>query len=141
MQLFLSLAGLAQNTIEVLEDSASTYQKVVDFEIVDVNPQPIGGYIEMYNQISSNLSNYKLDGIDTLDCSVVYSCKVFVQFLVTKEGKMINHEIFKSIAAPYDSVSLATIKQLTTLWEPGIKDGKPVDTRMMIPISFKPKKQ
>ena len=94
-----------------------------------------------YDQISINLSNCKLDRIDTLNCSDVYSCKVFVQFVVTKKGKMIDQKIVKGIATPYDSVSLATIKKLTSMWEPGKKDGKPVDTRMMIPISFKPKKR
>jgi len=99
MQLFLSLAGLAQNTIEELKDSASADQEVVDFEIVDVNPQPVGGYAAIYNQISNNLNmnNYSLDGIDTLDCSDLYSCKVFVQFVVTKEGEMINQRYCRTL--------------------------------------------
>lgn len=44
---FVRLIGIAQDSKDDFIASDSINQKIVDFEIVDVNPQPIGGYIEL----------------------------------------------------------------------------------------------
>jgi len=60
---------------------------------------------------------------------------VFVRFVVDKEGKVKNAEVLKGVAPLLDAEALRTVKTLTG-FQPGMQDGKPVDTYMTVPITF-----
>lgn len=63
--------------------------------------------------------------------------KVFVEFIVTKNGEVRDAKVIKSAAdADLDAEALRVVSALS-LWNPGKKDGKAVDVKMALPISFK----
>lgn len=62
--------------------------------------------------------------------------KVFVQFIVDKEGNMTDIEVVKGLGAGCDEEVLRVLKS-TTGWTPGKQRGQPVKVRMMIPVAFK----
>lgn len=62
--------------------------------------------------------------------------KVFVQFVVDREGNMTDIEVVKGLGAGCDEEVLRVLKN-TTGWTPGKQRGKPVKVRMMIPVAFK----
>jgi hypothetical protein len=108
------------------------------FEVVDINPEPIGGYQKVFQYIVENMDTSELTELDTLTCEGLSSCQVYLQFLVTETGKAINHKVVKGLGGKYDSLSLNIVKRLPISWKPGIKDDKPVATRVVMPISFSP---
>jgi TonB family protein len=62
--------------------------------------------------------------------------KVFIQFIVDKEGTLTNPKVIKGIGGGCDEAALeACLKQRG--WLPGRHKGKPVKTRMTLPVIFK----
>jgi len=62
--------------------------------------------------------------------------KVFLQFIVTKKGK-VEHVVIRRGADPLlDKEALRVIKQMPN-WNPARKNGKPIDSEFNLPISFK----
>jgi TonB family protein len=62
--------------------------------------------------------------------------KVFVSFTVTKKGKIQNVKVTQSVNAELDAEAVRVISSMPD-WNPGLKDGKPVDAEMTVPIQFK----
>ena len=62
--------------------------------------------------------------------------KVFVRFTVEKTGQVADAEIVKGVREDIDYEALRVIDGMP-LWNPGKKDGKPVNSKMVIPINFK----
>ncbi|MCX2742888.1 energy transducer TonB [Mangrovivirga sp. M17] len=59
--------------------------------------------------------------------------RVYVQFLVTKRGKVTEAEIVKGLDKKLDKEALKVVKQFPD-FIPGKIDGKPVPQRMIIPV-------
>lgn len=108
------------------------------YEVVDINPEPIGGYQKIYEYIAKNLDISELTQMDTLKCEGWRDCRVIVEFIVTKQGKTKDHKIIQGLGSKYDSLSLEILRQMPISWKPGIKDEIPVDTKTAIPIRFSP---
>lgn len=62
--------------------------------------------------------------------------KVMVQFIVNPNGSITNVQAVKGIGAGCDAEAVRVVSEGTWV-KPGIVDGKPVKTRLMIPIAFK----
>ncbi|HWY97508.1 MAG TPA: energy transducer TonB [Bacteroidia bacterium] len=71
--------------------------------------------------------------IDSLREGIVY-----INFVVTKTGEVINSKIIMGMpkARRNDSIALASIKQMPK-WTPGMQNGKPVNVMLNIPVRFK----
>ena len=61
--------------------------------------------------------------------------RVLVQFVVTKDGKVSDVKVLKSVSPGLDAEAVRVIKK-SRGWNPGIKDGQPVNTRFTVPIRF-----
>ena len=61
--------------------------------------------------------------------------KVFVSFVVDKNGKVTNTKITKSVDPSLDKEAIRVIGQLHK-WKPGVKDGKAVNVELTLPILF-----
>lgn len=62
--------------------------------------------------------------------------KVYVQFIINPDGSISDTKAVKGIGAGCDAEAVRTVASGT--WPvPGVVDGKPVKTRLMIPIMFK----
>lgn len=62
--------------------------------------------------------------------------EVVVAFTVTSKGNIENINIVKHLDSEYDVMAAQLVKTLPGKWNPGIKDGKPCDVVMELPINF-----
>lgn len=61
--------------------------------------------------------------------------RVFVNFVVTKDGDIADVNILKGIGFGCDEEAIRVISRMPN-WTPGSQDGKPVNVRYNIPIAF-----
>ena len=61
--------------------------------------------------------------------------KVFVQFIVKKDGSVDQVKVVKGIGAGCDAEASRVVKLLDQ-WTPGTKEGHPVDMHITLPIKF-----
>lgn len=61
---------------------------------------------------------------------------VHVEFTVLTDGSVQDAKIKKSAHKDLDAAALQVVQGMPK-WEPGMKDGKPVKTQMVLPITFK----
>ncbi len=62
--------------------------------------------------------------------------KVFISFVVEKDGSISNVELLRGFDPECDEAALKAIREMPK-WEPGLKDGRPVRTKFNIPVKFK----
>ena len=100
------------------------------FTIVEDQPTYPGGIGAFYKYVATNLrypAQARRMGI---------AGKVFVQFVVEKDGRLTDVQILKGIGAGCDEEALRVIKK-SKAWKPGRQRGRPVKVRMIIPINFR----
>ena len=86
-----------------------------------------GGYDSLNAFIKKNINWKNITG-----CA---EGKVYVKFIVDKNGCVINPEVIKGISREYDHEALRIVK-LFPKWEPGTQNGIPVKVQMVYPIRF-----
>ncbi len=62
--------------------------------------------------------------------------KVFVEFVIDRFGNVQVPKVVRGVETYVDKESIRLIRSLPK-WQPGTKNGKPVNTRMLIPITFR----
>lgn len=98
-------------------------------EIVETMPSFEGGFGEFYKFVSENLKypsqarRMQIEG------------KVFVHFIVDKDGSLSDIKVVRGIGGGCDEEVLRIIN-MSPKWNPGKQRGRPVKVRMMLPISF-----
>jgi TonB family protein len=65
------------------------------------------------------------------------SGKVFVSFILDKNGKTSNYRVIKSVGYGCDEEALRVLKLLSNNWIPALHNGQTATTEYVIPISFK----
>ena len=117
------------------EASAALSQEVVVGQdsihrVAEVMPQYPGGPNEMMKYIQENLKypqsakDNKIEG------------KVFVSFVVEKDGSITNAAVMRGIDKECDAEALRVVASMPK-WTPGQQDGKNVRTQFTIPIYYK----
>jgi len=102
----------------------------VIFLVVEENASPKGGISEFYKYVSENIKypmqarRMRVEG------------KVFVEFVIGKDGKIFNANAVKGIGAGCDEEAVRIIMNAPA-WNPAKQRGKPVKQRMVLPITFK----
>jgi protein TonB len=100
------------------------------FTIVEDQPQPKGGMAAFYEYVGKKLkypAQARRMGIEG---------KVFVEFVVDKDGTITDVKAIKGIGAGCDEEAIRVI-QTAPKWNPGKQRGRPVKVRMILPITFK----
>jgi protein TonB len=100
------------------------------FTIVEFQPTPKGGYEEFYRYVSENLvypQRALRMGIEG---------KVFIQFIVGKDGRISDPIVVKGINEECDKEAIRVLLNAPP-WNPGKQRGRPVNVRMVIPINYK----
>jgi protein TonB len=100
------------------------------FVIVEEQPLPEGGFETFYKYIGQNIKypvQAKRMGV---------SGKVFVTFVIEKNGKISQAEVVKGIGAGCDEEAIRVLNSAPIRWTPGKQRGQPVRTKMVIPIHF-----
>lgn len=100
------------------------------FTIVEDQPEYPGGINEFYKFVANNM-RYPVQarrmGIEG---------RVFVQFVVQKDGSLQEIQVIKGIGAGCDEEAVRVIKKSKN-WKPGKQRGRAVKVRMIIPIVFR----
>lgn len=100
------------------------------FTIVEESAEPIGGMEAFYKYVTKNLkypAQARRMGVEG---------KVFVQFVVDKDGSITEVKVVKGIGAGCDEEAVRVIESAPK-WKPGKQRGRPVKQRIVLPISFK----
>lgn len=116
---------------EVVFDEAPEEEKAEEvFTIVEDQPAPKGGMAAFYQYVQQKLkypAQARRMGIEG---------KVFVQFVVDKDGSITEVQAVKGIGAGCDEEAVRVI-QGSPKWKPGKQRGRSVKVRMILPITFK----
>ena len=100
------------------------------FEVVEEDPEFIGGMAKLYEYLYKNVQYPEIareNGIQG---------KVFVKFLVWKDGTIRDVKVVKSVHKALDNEAIRLVKTMPK-WAPGKQRGKPVKCYRTIPIKFK----
>lgn len=100
------------------------------FDIVEDQPEYPGGIAAFYKYVGKNMKYPKQArrmGIEG---------KVYVQFVVDKDGSVTDVRAVKGIGAGCDEEAERVLRQAQK-FKPGRQRGRPVKVRMMMPIIFK----
>ena len=97
---------------------------------VEVMPEYPGGVNAMYEFIQKNVKypeSAKDKGIEG---------KVYVQFVVEKDGSLSSFQVLRGVSDDIDAEALRVLKAMPK-WKPGMNDGKPVRVQFTMPFVFK----
>lgn len=97
---------------------------------VEALPEYPGGNEAMYKFIGRNLKYPKKarkEGIEG---------KVFIRFVVDKEGNVTKAKVIRGIGFGCDEEALRVVNKMPK-WKPGMQRGKPVSVAFTLPFNFK----
>jgi len=118
---------------EELDTNASENQNSQGevFELVEQQPEIVGGNESFYRYIADELK-YPLQarrmGIEG---------RVFVTFVVEKDGSLSEVKAVKGIGAGCDAEAVRVVQNAPVLFKPGMQRGRPVRVQMTLPVVFK----
>lgn len=110
-------------------DTLQTEAKEV-LQIAEQMPSFPGGMGECMKWLAENVnypSDAKEKGVEG---------KVILQFVVNKDGSISDIEIVKSVTTELDKEAIRTVEAMPK-WVPGKQDGKAVNVKFTLPITFK----
>ena len=124
-------AGIAvAQTTETVEVEMQTDEVTNEvFIVVEQPPQFVGGDEAMGKYLAENLrypKKARREGIEG---------RVYVQFIVEKDGSISNVETIKGIGELCDEEASRVIAKMPN-WTPGTQRGQTVKVKMILPISF-----
>lgn len=120
--IFLTNIAFCQEEVKVSDDDAI-------FFVVEEQAEFPGGMEAMYAYIQKNLiypEKAKEKGIEG---------RVFVQFVIEKDGSISNVKILRGIGGGCDEAAKEMVEKMPK-WKPGTQKGKPVRCQFNLPINF-----
>lgn len=115
---------------EIVMDVAPEEEEVEEiFTIVEEMPSFPGGVSAFHEYLRRNLK------YSAAARKMGVEGKVFVQFVVDKEGKISDVKAIRGIGAGLDEEAVRVVKN-SPAWIPGRQRGNAVKTRVVIPINF-----
>jgi protein TonB len=100
------------------------------FDVVETQPNPPGGMSGWNKYLSDNLK------YPTQARRMGVEGTVIVVFVINTDGTIQDVEVLRGIGGGCDEEAVKIVKNAPK-WEPGKQRGKPVRTRMRLPIRFK----
>ena len=95
--------------------------------VSEPTPSYPGGHAEMIKFIKNNLK-YPNDSKTTQG-------KVYVEVVITEEGSLTDFRVVKGLTDAFNNSALEVVKKMPN-WIPAKRDNKPIQTKMLIPITF-----
>jgi protein TonB len=114
--------------IEVEEEPEPVVEQI--FDVVEENPEFIGGMAKLYEFLGKNIQYPEMakeNGIQG---------KVFVQFVVWKDGTIKDVKVVKGVHKTLDGEAQRVVKSMPK-WTPGKQRGTAVNARFTLPIKFR----
>lgn len=119
--LFCGLTALAQQNRPEPEEMV--------FTVVEHSPEFPGGFRAMKDYLSANVQ------YPDLAAKANVSGKVFVSFVVERDGQLTNLTLLKGIGFDCDDEALRVVKAMPR-WLPGTQSGRTVRVKYNLPIVF-----
>ncbi len=111
--------------VEPDEEKAETF---VDY--AEEMPTPEGGYSAFYKYLNKNMKYPRFER------NVGVQGKVYVRFIIDKDGSITDLEVIKSVSKGLDNEALRVLSEAPS-WNPGKQGHLPVRVRMVLPITFR----
>lgn len=102
---------------------------IVPYDELDTDPSFIGGETAMLKFLSDNLIYPETAKTNNI------KGRVIVEFVVDKNGNISSPKVLRSPNKILDEEAIRVVSKMPK-WKPGTKDGKPVSTKMVLPIKF-----
>ena len=115
------------------QDEAKAEGSVVQgdvFDVVEQMPEFPGGQQELMNFLMKNVKYPKV----AQDKGT--QGRVILQFVVNKDGSVVEPTVVKSVSPELDQEALRVIKMMPK-WQPGKQNGEVVRVKYTIPVSFR----
>ena len=116
-------APVTSAPIEVEEDN-------VVFQVVEKMPSFPGGDAALFKFLNENVKYPVIaqeNGVQG---------RVICQFVVNRDGSIVDVEVVRSVDASLDKEAIRVIKSMPK-WSPGQQRGKPVRVKYTLPVNFK----
>ncbi|MBX2895809.1 MAG: TonB family protein [Cyclobacteriaceae bacterium] len=119
-----------QPVVSIGIDSAVLVTEPTDEPLIapEVAPIPEGGFEGFYKFVGKNLKYPKRAQYANTQG------KVFVEFIIDKNGQVTDMKVIKGIGGGCDEEAMRVLA--LTKWQPGRQRGKPVKVRMTLPLNF-----
>ncbi len=117
---------------EVVFEEEPEEEEAVDeiFEIVEDSAEPEGGMAAFLGWVAKQIK------YPTQARRMGVEGKVYVQFVVDKDGTLTDVKVVRGIGAGCDEEAIRVIEK-SKKWKPGKQRGRAVRQRMILPINFK----
>lgn len=102
----------------------------VIFEVVEQNPRFPGGDSALMEWLANNLQ-YPTKALNN-----GVQGRVIVQFVINKDGMVVNPSVLRSVDPELDAEAIRVISAMPK-WKPGMQRGKAVRVRFSLPITFR----
>lgn len=115
---------------EVIEEEPEEEEVEQVFLIVEDQPEPNGGMGAFYEYLGKKIrypEQARRMGVEG---------RVFVEFVVDKDGSLTEIKVVKGIGAGCDDEAIRVLKNAPK-WKPGKQRGRPVKVKMTVPVFFK----
>jgi TonB family protein len=112
---------------EVTLEKDKNYDDV--FTVVEKMPEYPGGYEKMFEYLGRTI-RYPGQARE-----LGAKGKVYVQFIVEKDGSISELDVIRGIGEGCDEVALQAVENMPT-WSPGEQRGTPVRVRFILPVNF-----
>lgn len=113
--------------VEVEEEEPEEQQI---FQVVEEMPEFPGGMAECLKFLGKNIK------YPTISQENGVQGKVIVQFVVNRDGSIVDPVVVRSVDPYLDKEALRVIKTMPK-WKPGKQRGKPVRVKYTVPVTFK----
>lgn len=115
----------------VTDDHFVIKNKEFVYNTCDQLAEPVGGFRVFYTKVAAALEYPKEARQNRIQG------KVFVEFIVNKEGKISAVKVIKGLGAGCDEEVVRIMEETNVPWSPALRNGEKVNIRMVLPISFK----
>ncbi len=117
-----------QAPVEVQQEEEN--EEVVNFYVIEDKPEFPGGNDAMMGWVAKNIK-YPAIAVEN-----GVQGKVFVQFVIGKDGKVGDVQVIRGVDPSLDKEAVRIIQSMPA-WKPGKQRGKPVKVSFQVPINFR----
>ena len=117
-------------TSEITDVKVNKADNDTVFQICEVMPEFPGGTEKFMAYLSENIKYPE----EAKDKNI--SGRVFINFVVEKDGSVSNVKVMRSIGGGCDEEAVRVVKAMPK-WKPGMQRGKPVRVSYVLPVTFK----
>jgi protein TonB len=119
--------------------SAAEEEILEPVRVVVKKAEFIGGNEKMIKFLSENVK-YPEDVLLANEKGANIHGRVYVKFVVEKDGSISDVEVVRSVHPSLDAESVRVVKLMSGKWTPATERGKPVRSMFTLPFVFKPLK-